>query len=201
MTVGKIEDMTSGTVPLTRGYAIELYEEDDGTWTALVPDLPGCVAAGDSAPEALDEVGDAIDAWIESARADGAPVPSPSRGDDEYSGRFVARVPKSLHRALASRASREGVSLNTLCVTALTQVATQGLFETELARLAVARATRAGIPGPNLNAIDLWADLGTPLSDPAGHGTHVQFSLAEMNQPRVPAGMADAMRAAGTVRA
>lgn len=141
MTVGTT-DMISGTTAVTRGYAVELHEEAGGTWTALVPELPGCVAAGETVAEAVSEVGNAIDAWIASARTDGAPVPAPARGDDEYSGRFVVRVPKSLHRALARRASREGVSLNTLCVSALTQVVTQGLAETEVAR------TAAGGRGP-----------------------------------------------------
>ena len=141
MTVGTT-DMASGTAAVTRGYAVELREEVDGTWTALVPELPGCVAAGETVAEAVGEVGSAIDAWIEAARTDGAPVPAPARGDDEYSGRFVVRVPKSLHRALAQRASREGVSLNTFCVSALTQVVTQGLAETEVGR------TAAGGHGP-----------------------------------------------------
>jgi antitoxin HicB len=130
MTAGTT-DMSVETGALTRGYTVELREEVDRTWTALVPELPGCVAAGESAADAINEVSDAIDAWIESARTDGAPVPAPARGDDEYSGRFVARVPKSLHRALARRASREGVSLNTFCVAALTRVVAQGLAETE----------------------------------------------------------------------
>jgi antitoxin HicB len=131
--------MTTETAAVTRGYTVELHEEVDGTWTALVPELPGCVAAGETVAEAVREVSNAIDAWIESARTDGAPIPAPARGDDEYSGRFVARVPKSLHRALAQRASREGVSLNTFCVAALTQVVTQGLAETEAVRTAADR--------------------------------------------------------------
>lgn len=135
MTVGTTE-MTSETAAVTRGYTVELHEEVDATWTALVPDLPGCVAAGETVGEAVSEVSSAIDAWIESARTDGAPVPAPARGDDEYSGRFVVRVPKSLHRALAQRASRERVSLNTCCVSALTLVATHALAETEVARTA-----------------------------------------------------------------
>jgi antitoxin HicB len=128
--------MTSEAAAATRGYTVELHEEVDGTWTALVPDLPGCVAAGETVAEAVSEVGGAIDSWIESARTDGAPVPAPARGDEEYSGRFVVRVPKSLHRALAQRASRESVSLNTFCVSALTHVVARGLAETEVARTA-----------------------------------------------------------------
>ena len=111
----------------TRGYALEIEQEEDGTWTVAVPDLPGAVAAAAGPVEAIAEVGDAIDAWIAAARAQGATVPLPTPAADQFSGRFVVRVPRSLHRAATQRAAREGVSLNTYCVTALTQAVTQGL--------------------------------------------------------------------------
>jgi antitoxin HicB len=110
----------------TRGYAVEIEQEDDGTWTVAVPDLPGAVAAAAGPVEAIAEVGDAIDAWIAAARAEGATVPPPTPAADQFSGRFVVRVPRSLHRAATQRAAREGVSLNTYCVTALTQAVTHG---------------------------------------------------------------------------
>jgi antitoxin HicB len=111
----------------TRGYAVEIEQEDDGTWTVAVPDLPGAVAAAAGPVEAIAEVGDAIDAWIAAARAEGATVAPPTPAADQFSGRFVVRVPRSLHRAATRRAAREGVSLNTYCVTALTQAVTHGL--------------------------------------------------------------------------
>jgi antitoxin HicB len=131
----------------TRGYAIQLQEEDDDTWTALVPDLPGAVAAGADPVEAIGSVGDAIDAWIASARADGQPVPAPSRTEDEYSGRFVVRVPRSLHRALVLGANREGVSLNTYCITALTQCVTAGLVQAQSVRTATDLLLRTRVLG------------------------------------------------------
>lgn len=182
--------------PRTRGYAIELHEEEDGTWTVLVPDLPGCVAAGDSAIEALAEVGDAIDVWIETAEADGAPIPVPSRGEDEYSGRFVARVPKSVHRALAKQASREGVSLNTLCVAALTQALTGGLFEAEHVRWAVAHATRRALQMQSQSAFDLYSAHSVGAIERA-----ITLGLSSGKRASIPAGMADAMRPEGTGRA
>src|SRR5687767_1080213 len=106
-----------GTGLLTRGYPVEVQEEEDGSWTVLVPDLPGCVAAAAGPGDAFDLIGDAIDAWIDAARDDGRPIPVPSPSEDEYSGRFVVRLPRSVHRAAAKRATREGVSLNTYCVT------------------------------------------------------------------------------------
>jgi len=43
-----------------------------------VPDLPGCVAAGDSRQEAEQLIAEAIGAHIESLREHGEPVPEPS---------------------------------------------------------------------------------------------------------------------------
>lgn len=60
-------------------YLIELFwsDEDEG-WVAVVPDLPGCSAVGDSPEGAAAEVQDAIGAWIIACRATGDPVPEPS---------------------------------------------------------------------------------------------------------------------------
>ena len=56
--------------------------------------------------------------WIEAASAAGNPIPPPSIRED-YSGRVLVRMPKSLHRDLAETAKREGVSLNLQIVTDL----------------------------------------------------------------------------------
>jgi antitoxin HicB len=57
-------------------------------------------------------------AWIETALEDGQTIPLP-RSIEDYSGRFVVRIPKSLHQELVEMAEREGVSLNTLVNVAL----------------------------------------------------------------------------------
>lgn len=46
--------------------------------------------------------------WLESALQHGDPIPEPG---EEASGKFVVRVPKGVHAALARAAEREGVSL------------------------------------------------------------------------------------------
>jgi len=105
-----------------RGYAVQVYlDPEDDSWVAEVPDLPGAVAAADDPAEALGEIEDVIDAWIEAAIADGRSVPPPRPIEEEYSGRFVVRVPRSLHRRLVQEAERDGVSLNAYCVSALSQ--------------------------------------------------------------------------------
>jgi predicted HicB family RNase H-like nuclease len=49
--------------------------------------------------------------WIETKLENGFPVPSPI-DDNQYSGKFVLRLPKSLHARPAMEAEQEGVSLN-----------------------------------------------------------------------------------------
>jgi predicted RNase H-like HicB family nuclease len=51
--------------------------KDDACFVAEVPELPGCSAHGTTAQEALTQVETAMALWIESAIADGAPVPEP----------------------------------------------------------------------------------------------------------------------------
>jgi len=53
------------------------YSEEDEGWIADIPDLNCCSAFGDSPEEALREVLIAKKLWIESAHADGRPVPEP----------------------------------------------------------------------------------------------------------------------------
>ncbi|MBV8616940.1 MAG: type II toxin-antitoxin system HicB family antitoxin [Acetobacteraceae bacterium] len=58
---------------------IEPRAPEDGGYVATVPDLPGCSAVGETRELAARNVGAAIAAWIEEARALGREVPTPSR--------------------------------------------------------------------------------------------------------------------------
>jgi antitoxin HicB len=92
-------------------YTIELIRQDEETWFARVAELPGCMTEADSAEEAAVMIQEAMADWIAVALEDGQPVPEP-RPAEEYSGKFVLRVSKSLHRDLAEAANRDGISLN-----------------------------------------------------------------------------------------
>ena len=56
-----------------------LVPEDGGGYLATVPDLPGCMSDGDTRELAARNIGDAIEAWIEEARALGRAIPTPSQ--------------------------------------------------------------------------------------------------------------------------
>ena len=53
------------------------YSEEDRGYIADIPDLEACSAFGSSAEVALREVQVAKEAWIEAARAEGKPIPTP----------------------------------------------------------------------------------------------------------------------------
>jgi len=65
---------------MTQSYPIEVFwSEEDEVWIADIPDLPFCSAHGSSPQEAVAEVEIAADAWLDVARAEGRPIPSPSQ--------------------------------------------------------------------------------------------------------------------------
>lgn len=97
---------------------IALPSSEGGGFMASAVELPGCVATGETQAEALEELRDAVCSWVRTAREFGDEVPPPS-SQHAYSGKFVVRVPASLHRSLALRATVEGVSLNQLVSTLL----------------------------------------------------------------------------------
>ena len=53
------------------------YGDEDKGYIADIPDLEACSAFGSSAEEALREVQVAKETWIEAARAEGKPIPTP----------------------------------------------------------------------------------------------------------------------------
>ena len=55
-----------------------VIEGDGDSWSAYVPDLPGCVSAGSSREEVEQMMGEAIALHIESMREHGEPIPPPS---------------------------------------------------------------------------------------------------------------------------
>lgn len=55
--------------------AAVIYRGEDGFWVAEVPSLPGCVSQGKTKFDAIENIREAIEGWIESARARGTTVP------------------------------------------------------------------------------------------------------------------------------
>lgn len=105
----KFEDYAINIAPLTA--------DEGGGFMVTFPDLPGCIADGETVEEAIEEAKDAFNAWMIVEIEDKGEAPKPKT----YSGQYVQRIPKSLHRRLAQRAEQEGVSLNQYTATLLAE--------------------------------------------------------------------------------
>jgi predicted RNase H-like HicB family nuclease len=57
-------------------YTVVLEKESDGGYVASVPALPGCVSQGDSRAEAMANIREAIELYVEDCREAGDPVPT-----------------------------------------------------------------------------------------------------------------------------
>ena len=101
-----------------------LSAEDGGGFLITFPDLPGCISDGETMEEAIENGRDAFISWV-SARVDmKKTIPKPVIREvnvDNFSGRFVQRVPKSLHARLAMQAKKDGVSLNTFILSIISE--------------------------------------------------------------------------------
>lgn len=123
MTISSIKKIKVAKPP----FAFEAYshiispipKEDGGGFMITFPDLPGCMSDGATEAEAVVNGKDAFKSWV-AARTDAdKKIPAPFYRPDtvpEVSGKFVTRLPKSVHAKLTERAKAEGVSLNTLVV-------------------------------------------------------------------------------------
>lgn len=97
-----------------------LSAAEGGGFLVNYPDFSDCLADGDTVDEALANAREALIATVAALEERNLPVPAPNSGG-VASGKFVARVPKSIHAQLALRAKTEGVSLNTLVVAFLAE--------------------------------------------------------------------------------
>ncbi|GAB6155476.1 type II toxin-antitoxin system HicB family antitoxin [Desulfosporosinus burensis] len=97
---------------LPYNYVIKPVTDESGSYFyASVLEFDGCQSTGDTFQEAYGNLMEAMEGWIETKLANGFPVPAPL-DSDKFSGKFVIRLPKSLHARLAMEAEKEGVSLN-----------------------------------------------------------------------------------------
>ena len=108
-------------IKLPYNYIIKPITDESGTYFhASVLELDGCQSTGETIEEAYNDLLDAMEGWLETKIENGFNVPLPVDAE-KYSGKFVLRLPKSLHCRLALEAEKEGVSLNQFALYKLTQ--------------------------------------------------------------------------------
>lgn len=105
--------MTTNRQPLEYYLALEYpytVVPDDGFFFIQFPDLPGCMTQVENPAEIAAMAEEIRTLWIEGEYKDGHDIPEPVT--TTYSGRFVLRVPRQLHKELATAARQQGISLN-----------------------------------------------------------------------------------------
>lgn len=105
-------------------YVVELKPilvDDGGGFSASMPQLGrySLLADGETIEEAVQNLeGIKEERFAEYIQA-GVTIPEPEKDEEDYSGKFVVRIPKYLHRELALTAKQNDVSLNQLVVSML----------------------------------------------------------------------------------
>ena len=97
-----------------------LSKEEGGGYMISFTDFSECISDGETIAEAIENGMDALQETIAALESLNMPVPEPDSGIT-HSGKFIQRVPKSIHSRLVMRAKQEGVSMNTLVTSILAE--------------------------------------------------------------------------------
>jgi predicted RNase H-like HicB family nuclease len=161
-------------------YTLILKKDDEGEYVGRMEELQGCVAHGATDIEAVEALKRMQEVWIQDCLDAGDPVPLPKEEEGLPSGKWVQRVPRSLHKRLSEKARQEGVSLNqfvtSILAESLSNRAIQGLIHEGMtacfSNLPTTRAAK-GIPQhSDWGEQSQWQLLG-PAYKPAGQLTQI----------------------------
>ncbi len=141
-------------------------DKDDNLVVARIEELPGCSAHGSTESEALANLEDNMRAWIEDCIDSGDHVPKPAEDVELPSGKWVQRVPRSLHLKLVGLARGEGVSLNQFVTAVLAEAA-----GTKITQSSAQLAIPSSVPS------DPWS-LG-PMLEPNIWETHNVLTIGQ----------------------
>jgi predicted RNase H-like HicB family nuclease len=67
---------------MTDQYLVVIEKANDGSYSAYLPDVPGCVSCGDSIDEVKAMIREAFDFHLEGLRGTGVPIPPPTTLSD-----------------------------------------------------------------------------------------------------------------------
>ncbi len=97
-----------------------LSDEEGGGFLISFTDFTECISDGETIEETIQNGMDALQETIAALESLNLAVPEPGSGGS-YSGKFIQRVPKSIHARLVIRAKQEGVSMNSLVTSILAE--------------------------------------------------------------------------------
>jgi predicted HicB family RNase H-like nuclease len=90
------------------------WSDEDNCYIGSVPGFLGPCCHGDDEQKVYKQLCQILDEWIEIHEKDQIPLPE-GMADKKFSGKFVLRVNKELHKLLSIRALQSNLSLNQLC--------------------------------------------------------------------------------------
>ena len=114
---------------MTLPYTTVLRRDEDNDVIARIEELPGCVAHGSDEAEAIENLREMQRLWLDVSIENRHYIPMPAAESALPSGKWVQRVPRSLHYRLVQMAQRENVSLNQLVTSLLSLAAGGGVWE------------------------------------------------------------------------
>ncbi len=91
----------------------EMNDESGHYFYGRILEFDGCQSTSDTLEGVYQSLNEAMEGYIEVKLENNLPIPIPETVNN-YSGKFVVRIPKSLHQRLAIEAERDGESLNQL---------------------------------------------------------------------------------------
>ncbi len=89
------------------------WSQEDGGHVGLCAEFPSLSWLAPTPEKALSGIRDLVGEVVADMQTAGEPIPVPL-SERQYSGRFMVRVPSLVHRALATEAAEQGVSINRL---------------------------------------------------------------------------------------
>ena len=101
-------------LPYTR-LVQEMNDESGHYFYGRILELEGCQTTADTLTELYENLNEILESYLEIKLENNLPIPIPV-STDKYSGKFVVRIPKTLHQKLSIEAQKEGVSLNQLAL-------------------------------------------------------------------------------------
>jgi len=96
------------------------WSEDDNEYVGLCVEFPSLSWLDKSPEEALNGIRRVVEDVIKDMKSNGESPPEPL-ACTKFSGKFIVRIPPKVHRSLAIQAKEEGISLNRLVSSKLSQ--------------------------------------------------------------------------------
>lgn len=147
-------------------YPVTIHPDPESGFVAEIEELPGCMTQAETLDEIFKAMEEARQLWIKTAYDEGQDIPLP-RDMAKYTGKFVVRIPRGLHRDLVRAAKLEGVSLNQYVTSLLATGVSRDIMGTQVGTMAyfMFMAPWERIRGTEKGVLDYKKLLSIPQSE------------------------------------